>query len=343
MQIALIGLAQAGKRTLFSMLTGRAVPDSREPGEVLEGIASICDRRVDALAEIFQPEKATYAENDFVLCPDASTGSGASLWMKAARRCQLMCLVVRSFESDQVYHPSGSVDAKRDRDLLETELVLADLELVETRLQRLAKEARSGLRAEQKQEQAALEKCLPHLEAGEPLIGLDLPEHELKEIQSLDLVTFMPQLCVYNVSEEDLASDFGPGSVAISCKIEGEVMAIDDAEERQEFLEALGLEWSGLDRVNTAAYDALGLMSFYTVGEDECRAWTVSRGSLAPTAGGKVHSDIERGFIRAEVIGYDDFIAAGSEQAAKAQGCMQTRGKDYVVSDGDILHFLFSV
>ena len=343
MQIALIGLPQAGKRTLFTMLSGRVVPDSREPGEVLEGIAPIRDRRVDALADIFQPEKATYAENQFVLCPDTTAGSGPPLWMKAARRCQLMCLVLRAFESDQVYHPSGSVDPKRDRDLLETELVVADLELAETRLERLAKEARAGLRAEQKMEQAALEKCLPRLEAGDRLIGLDLPEHERQAIQSLDLVTFLPQLCVYNVSERDLATDFGPGSVAISCKIEGEVMAIDDPVERQEYLEALGLEWSGLDRVNMAAYDALGLMSFYTVGEDECRAWTVSQGSLAPTAGGKVHSDIERGFIRVEVIAYDDFIAAGSEQAAKAQGCLQTRGKAYVVSDGDILHFLFNV
>ena len=233
MQIALIGLPQAGKRTLFTMLTGRAVPDSREPGDVMEGIAPIRDRRVDALADIFQPEKTTYAENQFVLCPDATTGSGV-LWLKAARRCQLMCLVLRAFESDQVYHPSGSVDPNRDRDFLETELVLADLELVETRLERLEREARSGLRVEQKMERAALEKCLPRLEAGERLIGLELPEHERRAIRSLDLITFLPQLCVYNVSEGDLASDFGPGSVAISCKIEGEVMAIDDQAERQE-------------------------------------------------------------------------------------------------------------
>lgn len=339
MKIALIGLPQAGKRTLFTLLTGRPVPESRKPGETVEGIAHVRDPRIDALVGIFQPKKTTYAENNFVLCPDATTGGESYEWLEAARRCHLVCLVVRAFEGDGVYHPGGSVDPTRDRDNLEAELLLADMELVEKRLERLARESKSGLKPEQEREKAVLDKAMACLEESRPLRELTLDESERATVRSLDLVTFLPVLTVYNVSEEDLTKDT-PDGASVSCLIEGEIAAIDDDGERAEFMEALGLESPGLDRVNAAAYDALGLMSYYTVGEDECRAWTIRKGASAPEAGGAIHSDIERGFIRAEVMGYDDFIDAGSEAEARNRGTLSTRGRDYIVEDGDIMHFL---
>ena len=342
MKIALIGLPQAGKRTLFTLLTTRQVPEGRKPGETVEGISRIRDPRVDVLSGMFKPEKTTYAENNFVLCPDADTG-GNHEWLDAARRCHLVCLVLRAFDDDGVYHPAGSIDADRDRENLEAELLLADMALVETRLERLARESKSGLKPEQERETAVLDKAMARLESGERLEGLDLDESERAAVRSLDLVTFLPMLRVYNVSESDLDNELPDASVAVSCQIEAEVAEMEDADERREYLEALGLSAPGVDRVSAAAYDALGLMSYYTVGEDECRAWTIRKGALAPEAGGSIHSDIERGFIRAEVMAYEDFVAAGSEVEAKNQGLMQTRGRDYVVEDGDIMHFLFNV
>ena len=342
MKIALIGLPQAGKRTLFTLLTTRQVPDGRKPGETVEGIAPIRDPRVDVLAGMFKPEKTTYAENNFVLCPDAE-GDGNYEWLNAARRCHQVCLVLRAFEDEGVYHPGGSIDADRDRENLEAELLLADMALVETRLDRLAKESRSGLKPEHEREKAVLDKAMAHLEAGERLESLELDESERATVRSLDLVTFLPVLRVYNVSEADLGRDLPDASVAVSVQIEAEVAEMEDAEERREYLAELGLDAPGVDRVNAAAYDALGLMSYYTVGEDECRAWTIRKGALAPEAGGSIHSDIERGFIRAEVMAYEDFVKAGSEAEAKNQGLMQTRGRDYTVEDGDIMHFLFNV
>jgi GTP-binding protein YchF len=343
MKIALIGLPQAGKKTLFSLLTGRKVPEGRKPGETVEGVAHIRDARVDAVSEICKPERKVYAENHFVLCPDAVTGANLREWLDAARRCDLLCLVVRAFVSDQVYHPDGEVDAARDEENLKSELLFADMEMVEKRLGRIAKEARAGLSADQKVEQATLGKCMAALEEGQRLIDLPLEPHERASVCSLGLLTLIPLLVTHNVSEDDLGAEPADGVLSVSCLIEQEIATMDDDAERKEYMEAMGIRASGLDRVNAAAYDALGLMSFYTIGKDECRAWTIRKGSLAPVAGGKIHSDIERGFIRVEVIKFDDFITTGSEHAAKEQGKMQTKGKDYVIEDGDICHFLFNV
>lgn len=343
MNIALIGLAQAGKRTLFSLLTGREVKAERKPGEVVEGIAPIRDERVDGLAEIFDPKAKVYAENDFVLCPDAVIGGEGHEWLAAAAKCDLLCLVLRSFASDQVYHPSGSIDPQRDRSDLEAELLLADMEIVEKRLERIEKESRAGLSPEQKIEKRALEKCSGLLENEQPLIAGDFDEQDGRALRNLSLMSIKPLVYVYNVSEDDLETDFAPASVAVSCQIEQEISELESEGEQREYMDAIGLQSSGVDRVNAMAYDALGLMSFYTVGKDECRAWTIRKGSSAPVAGGKIHSDIERGFIRVEVVKHADMIAAGSEQAAKQQGKVQTRGKDYIIADGDICHFLFNV
>lgn len=345
MKIALIGLPQAGRKTLFTLLTGRTVPEARKPGESIEGIAAIRDERVDRLTDLFKPKRKVYAENHFVLCPDAVTGADSRGWLDAARRCDLLCLVVRAFESDQVYHPEGSVDAARDEDNLRTELLFADMELVEKRLVRMAKEARAGIGADQKTEQETLQACMVALEAGKPLTSLTFDPPALASIRSLGLLTLIPLMVLHNVSEADLGSAAAAsgGPLALSCQIEQEIAGIADEAERQEYMEAIGIRQPGLDRVNAAAYDALGLMSFYTAGKDECRAWTIRKGSPAPVAGGKIHSDIERGFIRVEVIKYTDFIEAGSEHAAKERGKMLTKGKDYIIEDGDICHFLFNV
>lgn len=343
MKIALIGFPQAGKKTLFTLLTGRKVPEGRKAGEAVEGIAAIRDPRVSALAAVVRPERTVYAENRFVLCPDAVVGAGDREWLSAAGRCDLLCLVVRAFASDAVYHPAGSVDARRDRARLEEEIVLSDMEIVDKRLTRLAKEKRAGRSTAQAIEEAALRKCMEALDAGKRLSELSLEKHESVAIGSLDLLTRLPILCVENVSEAEVARPSGPGTLAISARIEAEIDEIGDPGERREYLASLGLASPGLDRMNQAAYDALGLMSFYTVGEDEVRAWTIRKGASAPAAGGKVHTDIERGFIRVEVIKYDGLVAAGSERAAKEQGLMQTRGRDYVIEDGDICNFLFSV
>ncbi len=343
MRIGILGLPQAGKRTLFTLLTGRQVPVARRAGEPLEGVAPIHDPRVDVLETISQPQRKVYAENHYVLCPDVVSGAEARLWVEAARRCDLLCLVVRAFGSDAVFHPAGSVDPERDQSELATELIFADLELVEKRLERLAKETKGGASRDQKLQEAALRSCGAVLEAERPLTEADLDEEELRAIQNLNFLTFKPVLWAFNVSEDELDRDFGPATITVSAQIEKEVTELDTAEERAELLEGLGLEASGLDRMNAAAYDALGLMSFYTIGPDEVRAWTIHKGATAPEAAGKIHSDLQRGFIRAEIIKFDDLVAAGSEKAAKERGKMQIKGRDYVIEDGDVCHILFNV
>ena len=340
MKIALLGFPQAGKKTLFALLTQRAVPPGRKPDEAVEGIASIRDDRVDALAEICKPERRVYAENNFVLCPDVTPGDRA--WLEAVRGCDLICPVVRAFADDAVYHPEGSVDAARDLANLAAEFMLTDMEIVERRLDRLGKEKRAGLTARQEAEERGLIKCTAALESDLRLEDAALGDADATAVRGLGLVTTIPLLPVYNVSEDEVGSD-RDGGVNVSCLIESEIMAVENPDERREFIEGLGLEQSGLDRVNAAAYAAQGLLSFYTTGPKESRAWTVRRGATAPQAGGRVHTDIERGFIRVEIIKIDDFIAAGSEKDARDQGKMLLKGKDYVVEDGDVCHFLFNV
>ena len=343
MKIAILGLAQTGKKTLFTLLTGRSVPEARKPGEAIEGIAPINDGRVVALSDFYQPQKTTYAENQFVLCSDIGDSSTSRLWMDSARRCDLLCLLIRAFDSPDIFHPAGSVDAERDRAMIESELLLADMQLVETRLQRLTKEMKNNPSKEQIMEEGILQRFNAALEEEQFLSTVSLEADEEHAIKSLDFVTRIPLLYAYNVSEDDIGNDFGPGVFTISCAIESDIAEIEDEAERLEFMTEMGITEPSLDRINAALYDALGLMSFYTSGEDECRAWTIHKGSTAPVAGGKIHSDIERGFIRVEVMKYDDLMEAGSEHGVKQAGKMQLNGKDYIIADGDICHFLFNV
>ncbi len=343
MRIGILGLPQSGKRTLFELLTGRTVPDTRKPGETIEGQSAVPDPRVDRLAQLYNPRKTTYAENQYVLCPAIEPASPSRAWLKAGRQCDLLCLVVRAYESDLVYHPAGSVDPARDQGEVETELILGDLEVVLNRLARIEKEMKSGASQSLAIEERALRKCEAVLEDSRPVREAHLDQDDVIAVRNLGLITMLPVLWIYNVSEGDLARDFGKGTINVSCLIEHEIAAIEDPAERTAFLEDLGVDTLGSERLNRAAYEALGLMSFYTVGQDEVRAWTVARGAVAPRAGGKIHSDIERGFIRVEVTKYDVLLAAGSEKAAKEQGQVLLKGRDYVMEDGDICHFLFNV
>lgn len=344
MKIALLGLEQAGKKTLFSLLTGRRAPEARKDTETVEGIAPVRDPRVDALTAIFKPERSRYAENVITLCHDIQPGAPKRPWLETARKSDLLCPMVRAFVAESVYHPAGSVDAQRDQTSLETEIVLADLEMIETRLTRIDKEKRGSSPAAQDVERTALVKAQSAIEqAGRPC-PVNLEAHELDAIKSLGLLCLKPVLWIRNVDEDKLSGlqDNG-GAFAVSCRIEEEIMRLDSEAERIEYLQALGVSSSGLDRWNRAAYQALGLLSFFTVGSDEVRAWTVKKGAAAPEAAGKVHSDMERGFIRVEVIKYEDLIAAGGEAEAKAAGKLKLKGREYIVEDGDICHFLFNV
>jgi ribosome-binding ATPase len=343
MRVALMGFAAAGKKTFFSLLTGRTIPPGLKEGEALEGIAPVRDPRVDVLTGLFKPEKFKYAETLVVLCPEVTAGTGKRAWVDAARRCDLLGLVVRAFTSAEVYHPAGSVDPERDRAALESELLLADLELIEKRLERLAKEKKAGLTSHQVQEEQTLQKIKMIIDREMRLVPVPLAPHEMEPIRSLELLILKPVLWIYNVDESGLAPAGPERWLKVSCRIEQEIMALDDPQERAAYLKDLGVSASGLDRLNQAAYDAMGLMSFYTVGPDEVRAWTIRKGTAAPAAAGKVHTDIERGFIRVEVIKYDDLVTAGSEAAAKAQGKVQVKGRDYIIADGDICHFRFNV
>jgi ribosome-binding ATPase YchF (GTP1/OBG family) len=250
---------------------------------------------------------------------------------------------VRGFDAPQVYHPAGTVDPERDRAALDAEAMLADMERIEKRLTRIAKEKRNANTPEQAVEEATLRKCMHTLEANTRLRDAGLQPFELRAIRSLEFLTLLPSLCAYNVSEPDAARRFAPPSVTVSALIEQEIMAIEDPADRAEYLRSMGLSESGLDRMNAAAHDAMGLMCFYTIGPDEARAWPIRKGTAAPEAGGKIHTDIQRGFIRVEIIKYDDLVAAGSESAARAAGKVQAKGRDYIIEDGDICHFLFSV
>ncbi len=343
MRMVLLGMAQSGRRSLFQLLTGRTIPASRRPEETVEGVAPLRDPRLDQLHAVVPRPRKIYVENHVVLGPDMTPAKGGKRnWVEVARRADLLAFVIRAFHAPDVYHPQGSVDPERDRTALTSELLLADLELADTRLTRLAKEKRTGTPSVRAVEEAALQRGLAALEAGTPLSRLELTPQERAAIRSLDFLTFRPQLWIYNVEERDLARTFGPNSVTVSCRMEGEIQTLRDPTEREEYLRAIGLSHPSVDRVNRAAYTAMSLISFYTIGENEVRAWSVRRGATAPEAAGKVHTDMERGFIRAEVIHFEDFMRSGSVARAREKGLVAAKGKDYVVEDGDLCHFLFS-
>ncbi len=369
------GLPYVGKTTLFNLLTGGHAATGAfagAEGETNVGVAKVPDHRVDNLAAMYKPKKTTYAEvtyRDLGLAPRVATGAAGHATQAGQgisaqklgdlRTSDALVHVVRSFRDASVPHVNSSVDPKRDLATLELELLFADHVVVERRLERIEPELRSakGPEREQKErERAVLQRAMAALDSEVPLRDVGLDEEEKKEVRGYRFLTLLPQLVVANLDDADVASPeavLGPlreaaakhramSVVGVCAKLEAEIAQLEPAEAAA-FRADLGLHEPALDRVIHATYELLGLISFFTVGEDEVRAWTIPAGLSAQQAAGAIHSDLERGFIRAEVIGWEDLLRAGSEANAKKQGIMRTEGKTYTVKDGDVIHVLFNV
>ncbi len=358
MKAALIGLMQSGKSTLWSALTGREPAPPGSP-RALEAAAAVPDERIDWLARLYRPKKTTYAAMDCVDLPgfsfvDAGGRAAARRLFDQARPAELLVLVVRAFPDAAAAPYRGRVDPAADLAELQTELLLADLEMAATRIERLEKQAAKHT-PDQERQRAELElhrRLQEGLEAGRPVRRLIESESEYALIKSLGLLTLKPMMIVVNVGEDALGEPLNltadavmqdaPEPLPVCAKLESELAQLD-AESRREFMAELGVEEPVVNRFVRQCYEAMGLISFLTVGPDEVRAWPIRRGTTAVEAAGKVHSDIQRGFIRAETISYDDLRALGDEKAVRAAGKARLEGKTYVVQDGDIIDFRFSV
>jgi GTP-binding protein YchF len=355
MKLGLVGLPQVGKRTLFRLLTGKEPNSEGKKGNGM-GLAKVRDARFDRLVEIYAPRQETPAHIEFVLLPDLDRqASHNDQILRDLEHVDVICHVVRAFQDDTVFHIHCTVAPHRDTVFFNEELQLNDLLFIEKRLERLAKEQNKNRDVRRvSMETDLLARMRVHLEAGCFLRGFSLTEAEEKLITSYPLLTRKAVIIILNVGEEGLADQERIGQlrkdfreqefqwIAISAKIEQELNQLD-TEERKTFLEELQLGQPALDRLTMLCYRTLGLISFFTVGPDEVRAWTDRQGSLAPRAAGVIHSDFERGFIRAEVMKYQDLVTWGSEQKVREVGKYMQKGRDYVVEDGDIINFLFNV
>jgi ribosome-binding ATPase len=358
MKAGILGLSLVGKSTLFQLLTGTAAPPPGSRPEPRVAIARVPDPRVASLATLFHPKKTTLATVEYVDVPGVAKGEGSALVdLPALRGVDAFVHVVRAFESQTVPHPEGTIDPKRDAAMLELELILADLGAVERRLERLAANIKKAKKAEDVAEHELFLRLKEALEAERPLRELELPAEEKKRLRGYGLLSEKPLLLVVNVGEDaihdpaafvaasglaTLAARPRVGVVAVSAPIEAE-MAQLPPEDARAFREDLGLTEPGLERVIRSTYELLGLVSFLTAGEDECRAWTIPRGTKAPLAAGAIHSDIERGFIRAQVVAFEDLVAAGSLAACRERGSLRLEGREYEVQDGDVIEFKFNV
>ncbi len=360
----IVGLPNVGKSTLFNALTATAQAEAANyPFCTIEpntGRVPVPDKRLDEIARLAKSATILPTALEFVdiagLVRGASKGEGlGNQFLGHIRAVDAICHVLRCFEDGGVTHVEGSVDPIRDAEIIETELMIADLESMERRTDQAVKRARGGDK-EAKRFVAVAEPVLAALRDGQPARQVTLSAELQPELNALQLLSAKPVLFICNVGESDagqgnahaqavatMAADQGMASVVISAAIEAEVSQLDDAEERIAFLDDLGLQETGLSRVIAAGYGLLDLLTFFTAGPKETRAWTVSRGATAPEAAGVIHSDFQRGFIRAETISYDDFMAFGGEQGAKDAGKMRQEGKDYIAQDGDIFHFRFNV
>ena len=355
MNLGLIGLPQVGKKTVFQLLTGLSAEKAPTKDGLTHGIATVRDPRVDVLSAMFKPKRTKYAEIELELPPDIQPdNSRSAAWLEPIRRTDGLIHVVRAFESDQVYHILNSVDPARDVETVELEFLFADLDMTEKRLERLNKEARIKPTPQKEKEKEIIERCHAQLEAEQPLRNLEFTEEEMKVIRSLQFLTLKPLITVINVGEdfqaevkahEELAAKLtarGDTVVFLSAAIEEELGELEESE-REGFMADLGLTEPATHRLSRSAYECLGLISFFTCGPDEVRAWSLTRGSTAPEAAGRIHTDLERGFIRAETISYDELVKAGSEKAAKEAKLYKLNGKDYIVRDGDVIEIRFNV
>lgn len=363
MKLGIVGLPNVGKSTLFNAITNAGAQSANFPFCTIEpnvGMVTVPDSRLDFLAEIYQPKKYTPAVIEFVdiagLVKGASKGEGlGNKFLGNIRATDAIVHVVRCFDDDNVIHVEGSTDPKRDIDIIDLELIMADLEMVERRIDKATKAAKGDKKFLHEVE--VFEALRTHLDSGKSARSFDCDEDDRELIMTSDLLTTKPIIYAANMDEDGVANCAGNeyyktvAAIAaeenaqvlpICAKVEEEMAELDD-EDKLMFLEELGLEESGLDRMIKCSYSLLGLISFLTCGSDECRAWTIRKGTKAPQAAGKIHSDFERGFIRAEIVAFDDLKSCGSMAAAKEKGLVRSEGKDYVMHDGDVTLFRFNV
>ncbi len=359
----IVGLPNVGKSTLFNALTAtQAAEAANYPFCTIEpntGRVAVPDERLDKIAAIAKSARIVHTQLEFVdiagLVRGASKGEGlGNQFLGNIRECDAIAHVLRCFENDDITHVEGGVDPLRDAETIETELMLADLDSLERRFEQIAKRAKGNDR-EAKEQAAVMEPLIAALREGKPARSVAFPKEQLATVRRLQLLTDKPIMYVCNVDEEsaatgnalsarveEWAASQGASTVTIAAAIEAEVASLPDGEQA-EFLESLGLEEPGLTRMIRAGYDLLGLLTFFTVGPKEARAWTVRQGATAPEAAGEIHTDFQRGFIAAETIAYADFIACNGEQGAKEAGKMRQEGRDYRVQDGDVMLFRFNV
>jgi GTP-binding protein YchF len=360
LRAALIGFPASGKSTLFQLMTS-AKDAPRGKGDVAIGISKVPDARLDTLTAMYNPRKRVPATVEFTdLIAPARSGAQALVDVAAYKNADALVHVVRAFRDESVPHPAGSVNPARDAQAMEDELLLADLGVAERRLERIDKDLKKGRTPELEKERDLVQRCKDALEQGTPLRALQLAGEDLKRLRGFQFLSAKPLLLVINLDESDVA-DVGADveraaaksgltaflahaatrAVALCTRIELEIAQLEGGDQAA-FLADLGLSESGLDRVIRTTYDLLGYMSFFTVGEDECRAWSIARGTAAQLAAGEIHSDIQRGFIRAEVVSYAALTARGSMTACREHGEVRLEGKEYIVDDGDIINFRFA-